>query len=101
MDNLCRRKMDKEMKPLFLLLSIFLCVSAHAREPQPATHSGTLPPRSTSTQKVVRARDLGVPFEGIAGPLNAITDVAGVEIGYTTLIRGEGKLEVGKGPVRT
>ena len=48
-----------------------------------------------------RARDLGVPFDGTPGPLNAITDVAGVEVGHTTLIAGEGKLEVGKGPVRT
>jgi D-aminopeptidase len=48
-----------------------------------------------------RARDLGVPFEGIPGPLNSITDVKGVEVGYRTLISGEGKLEVGKGPVRT
>ena len=48
-----------------------------------------------------RARDLGVPFEGTPGPLNAITDVAGVEVGHTTLIRGEGKLVTGKGPVRT
>ena len=48
-----------------------------------------------------RARDLGVPFEGTPGPLNAITDIAGVEVGHTTLIRGEGKLIVGKGPVRT
>ncbi|MBA3577171.1 MAG: P1 family peptidase [Sphingomonas sp.] len=48
-----------------------------------------------------RARDLGVPFEGTPGPLNAITDVAGVEVGHTTLIRGSGKLVVGQGPVRT
>ena len=48
-----------------------------------------------------RARDLGVPFDGKPGPLNAITDVAGVEVGQTTLIRGEGKLVVGEGPVRT
>jgi L-aminopeptidase/D-esterase-like protein len=48
-----------------------------------------------------RARDLGVPFEGTPGPLNAITDVSGVEVGYTTLIAGDGPLEVGKGPVRT
>jgi D-aminopeptidase len=48
-----------------------------------------------------RARDLGVPFEGTPGPLNAITDVKGVEVGESTIIRGEGKLEVGKGPVRT
>src|ERR1700728_5168651 len=48
-----------------------------------------------------RARALGVPFDGNPGPLNAITDVKGVEVGDTTLIRGEGKLIVGQGPVRT
>jgi D-aminopeptidase len=48
-----------------------------------------------------RARDLGVPFDGTPGSLNAITDVAGVAVGHTTLISGDGKLVVGKGPVRT
>jgi L-aminopeptidase/D-esterase-like protein len=48
-----------------------------------------------------RARDLGVPFDGTPGPLNAITDVAGVLVGHTTLISGSGKLVVGKGPIRT
>ena len=48
-----------------------------------------------------RARDLGVPFDGNPGASNAITDVKGVEVGHTTLISGEGKLDVGKGPVRT
>ena len=48
-----------------------------------------------------RARDLGVPFDGTPGPFNAITDVRGVEVGFKTLIAGEGKLVVGKGPVRT
>ena len=48
-----------------------------------------------------RARDLGVPLDGTPGPLNAITDVAGVEVGLVTLISGEGTLEVGKGPIRT
>jgi L-aminopeptidase/D-esterase-like protein len=48
-----------------------------------------------------RARDLGVPFPGTPGLLNAITDVAGVEVGETTLISGSGKLTVGVGPVRT
>jgi D-aminopeptidase len=52
-------------------------------------------------QQKPRARDLGVPFEGTPGPLNAITDVAGVEVGHRTLISGEGKLVVGVGPVRT
>ncbi len=49
----------------------------------------------------VRARDLGVPFDGTPGPLNAITDVSGVEVGVATLIRGEGPLKEGEGPVRT
>ena len=48
-----------------------------------------------------RARDLSVPFDGTPGPLNAITDVTGVTVGHTTLISGEVKLVVGKGPVRT
>lgn len=48
-----------------------------------------------------RARDLGIPFEGTPGPLNAITDVKGVEVGQVTLISGEGNLVIGKGPVRT
>jgi D-aminopeptidase len=55
----------------------------------------------SSAQTEPRARELGVPFEGTPGPLNAITDVKGVQVGYRTLISGEGKLEVGKGPVRT
>ncbi len=54
-----------------------------------------------SAQSKPRARDLGVPFDGTPGPNNAITDVRGVEVGHTTLISGVGKLEVGKGPVRT
>ncbi|HEY1769281.1 MAG TPA: P1 family peptidase [Chthoniobacterales bacterium] len=75
------------------LLVFSLGVSAVvAREPQ------TSPPPET---KVVRARDLGIPFDGTPGKWNAITDVAGVEVGMTTLIEGEGKLVVGKGPVRT
>jgi L-aminopeptidase/D-esterase-like protein len=48
-----------------------------------------------------RARDLGVPFEGEPGPNNAITDVAGVAVGQSTIVRGEGALRVGEGPVRT
>src|SRR6266446_2128535 len=74
----------------FLLL---LTLNSFAREPIKS------PPPIQA--KIVRARDLGIPFEGIPGKLNAITDVPGVEVGYTTLISGEGKLEVGKGPVRT
>jgi D-aminopeptidase len=69
-----------------ILSFAFLASSAHAQDkvaPKP------------------RARDLGVPFDGTPGPMNAITDVAGVTVGHTTLISGEGKLQIGKGPVRT
>jgi L-aminopeptidase/D-esterase-like protein len=59
------------------------------------------PEPAVSSEPVIRARDLGVPFDGTPGPMNAITDVAGVAVGHTTLISGEGKLEPGKGPVRT
>jgi L-aminopeptidase/D-esterase-like protein len=48
-----------------------------------------------------RARGLGVPFDGTPGPLNAITDVAGVTVGHATIISGDGPLVAGKGPVRT
>ena len=48
-----------------------------------------------------RARAVGVPFRGTPGPLDAITDVAGVEVGHTTIVRGDGPLVVGRGPVRT
>src|SRR5260221_12941202 len=48
-----------------------------------------------------RERDLKLPIGGTPGPLDAITDVAGVEVGQTTLISGSGKRVVGKGPVRT
>jgi L-aminopeptidase/D-esterase-like protein len=58
-------------------------------------------PGTLLAQTKPRARDLGVPFEGAPGALNAITDVPGVEVGHATLIAGEGKLQVGRGPVRT
>ncbi|MDB2351564.1 P1 family peptidase [Luminiphilus sp.] len=48
-----------------------------------------------------RARDLGIPFTGEAGPLNGITDVLGVEVGHKTLISGHGPLVRGVGPIRT
>lgn len=66
-----------------LTLSLIMPTPSHTAEPKP------------------RARDLGIPFEGTPGKWNAITDVAGVEVGHTTLIEGEGKLVVGQGPVRT
>jgi len=57
------------------------------------------PPASRSPEP--RARDLGIPFDGNPGPYNAITDVPSVEVGFKTLVSGEGRLVVGKGPVRT
>ncbi len=57
--------------------------------------------RAEAQSQPKRARDLGIPFEGTPGKYNAITDVAGVLVGYKTLISGQGKLVVGKGPVRT
>jgi D-aminopeptidase len=48
-----------------------------------------------------RGRALGIPFNGTPGPNNAITDVAGIAVGHATLVRGEGKLVPGQGPVRT
>lgn len=54
-----------------------------------------------ATSADARGRDLGIQFEGVTGPLNAITDVRGVEVGQKTLIEGEGPLKVGVGPIRT
>ena len=79
-----------------LLLVLVIVPIIEAREAKKSP-----PPKQVIISKAVRARDLGIPFEGTPGKFNAITDVPGVEVGYTTLIRGEGKLEVGKGPVRT
>ena len=56
---------------------------------------------AAAAQQKPRARDLGIPFEGTPGRYNAITDVGGVTVGQTTIVRGEGKLVAGKGPVRT
>src|SRR5215468_2013010 len=89
-----RRSTPRQVFPL--VLAVLIALDSTAREP--IKH----PPATPAVEsKTVRARDLGIPFEGTPGKLNAITDVPGVEVGYTTLISGEGKLEVGKGPVRT
>ena len=55
----------------------------------------------STAQTIPRGRDLGIPFPGQTGPLNAITDVAGVAVGHVTLIEGDGKLVPGKGLIRT
>ena len=54
-----------------------------------------------NAQKKIRARDIGIPLNGITGKFNSITDVKGVLVGHETIIKGEGDLEVGKGPIRT
>jgi D-aminopeptidase len=56
---------------------------------------------SGMAQAAKRARDFGVPFEGTPGTYNAITDVPGVTVGEVTIIRGDGPLVKGQGPVRT
>src|SRR5213083_1999748 len=87
---------SKSFTRVVLLLVLAIVLDSSAREPQKSP-----PTRPAIVSKVVRARDLGIPFEGTPGKFNAITDVPGVEVGYTTLISGDGKLEIGKGPVRT
>src|SRR5271168_2878156 len=80
------------MRRLSFKIALVLCIGCFAAFLASAQDKTTAKPR---------ARDLGVPFDGIPGPLNAITDVSGVTVGHTTIISGEGKLQVGKGPVRT
>ena len=80
------------MRHLALRLALFVCTSMLC--------TSFLPGQDKPAAKT-RARDLGVPFDGTPGTLNAITDVSGVTVGHTTIISGEGKLQVGKGPVRT
>src|SRR5260370_42139834 len=79
--------MRRAVPSFFLLYSLFVAIL-----PAPAQEKSAAKPR---------ARDLGVPFDGTPGSFNAITDVSGVLVGHTTLISGEGKLVIGKGPVRT
>src|SRR5919197_750881 len=88
--------MDSQPSGFLLVLVLVLALESSAREPLKSP-----PAKSKVETEQIRARDLGIPFEGTPGKFSAITDVPGVEVGYTTLISGEGKLEVGKGPVRT
>ena len=82
---------DPSLPSSKLILPVLLCGLGLLGLAAPASVGQTKP----------RARDLGVPFDGTPGPLDAITDVKGVEVGHTTLISGSGKLVVGTGPVRT
>jgi L-aminopeptidase/D-esterase-like protein len=79
--------MGKAVSRFLLSIAVLCCLAL-------ASHAQEKPAKQ-------RARDLGVPFDGTPGALNAITDVSGVTVGHTTLISGEGKLQIGKGPVRT
>jgi len=67
----------KKTLSIFLIFSLFVLT----------IHAQTKP----------RARNLGIPFEGATGQFNAITDVKGVEVGYTTLISGDGKKAIRTG----
>jgi len=60
-------------------------------------------PAIVASAQTPRARELGIAASigGTPGALDAITDVAGVEVGHTTVVSGKGKLVVGRGPVRT
>lgn len=69
------------MKKLWIVLLLMCGIIAYAQKP--------------------RARDLGIPFMGSPGFYNAITDVPGIEIGHSTIIKGSGENIAGKGPVRT
>src|SRR5213079_3706543 len=84
----------RPMARLTFVLLLVIVLDSFAREPIKS-------PPPLIQAKIIRARDLGIPFEGTPGKFNAITDVSGVEVGYRTLISDEAKLEVGKGPVRT
>jgi D-aminopeptidase len=86
-------------RPLIALCALML-LSPIASAARSAATSGMVS-TAEAPRPQPRARDLGVPFDGTPGPLNAITDIDGVLVGHTTLIEGDGKLVVGKGPIRT
>ena len=69
---------------------------------RPTRATGPTRRAPAATLSSMRARDLGITIGlGTPGPNNAITDVAGVTVGHTTLIEGDGPLVVGQGPIRT
>jgi D-aminopeptidase len=81
----------------FMLCLLGLPQASRAQQAPAKTQAGSAQPAPVRP----RARDLGIPFGGQPGPLGAITDVPGIEVGHTTLISGHGQLVKGKGPVRT
>jgi D-aminopeptidase len=86
--NIENRRSSRRQKANLVILPLWLLLAA-----------GTAIPSVAQNQP--RGRDLGIPFPGQTGPLNSITDVAGVAVGHVTLIEGEGRLIPGKGPIRT
>ena len=85
----CEHKISpRRTKPVCLYLTLALLLIAAT-----AIHG--------SAHNRPRGRELGIPFPGQTGPMNAITDVDGVAVGHVTLIEGEGRLIPGKGPIRT
>ena len=73
----------KHLKPRIMAITLFIIFQTLSANDKP------------------RARDLGVSFDGTPGKMNAITDVEGIKVGHSTIIKGKGRLEVGKGPIRT
>jgi L-aminopeptidase/D-esterase-like protein len=89
------------LSALLLCLPGVGCAASSQAAPAPAKPTPVVAAPVTPGPAKSRARDLGITFGGTAGPLDAITDVPGVEVGHTTLVSGEGRLVTGKGPVRT
>jgi D-aminopeptidase len=92
--------LDQLLHAAILAVLIACPVSAFSENTEPDPNQ-LIPTSAGLTAQGPRARDLGIPFEGQPGPLNAITDVGGVEVGHVTLIEGNGALSVGQGPIRT
>ena len=87
-EPMCARANLKSAKANLMVVPLWLLLAAATAIP-------------TVAQNRPRGRELGIPFPGQTGPLNSITDVAGVAVGHITLIEGDGRLIPGKGPIRT
>ncbi|WP_224366294.1 DmpA family aminopeptidase [Hyalangium versicolor] len=89
--------------PAFLLCVVcgLVALPGGAEAPVAPGKAAPVAPKPLPGPAKARARELGIPFGGQAGVLDAITDVPGVEVGHSTVISGQGRLVVGKGPVRT
>jgi L-aminopeptidase/D-esterase-like protein len=83
------------------IIAVTFALSFAAASAMSPARAAKAAPADAPAAAAPRARDLGIPFDGTPGPNDAITDVAGVLVGHTTLISGSGSLKVGEGPVRT